>query len=604
MVALINILGFLSLCCILSWRGDEALVSCAPVAAALWILGLYVLALFRLLVLVDFICVLLLLLCLYLFYRRHGKGWFRALSRLLLSPSALALYTVLLVAFLLLRGILITNRDDLGCWALEVKSITYFGGFAPKAQHASILYGSYYPGVTLFRWWTGHIASAYFDGMMVVGSAWLFVLLLAPMFTLLRCPRPLAPFFGIAIAGILLLLPSSIDIMCYMNLCAELPMSAAFAGLLFTAFHSEEKQRPQLLASYFFCLFFFKAAGIVFALSLLVLLMLIIRGGYMLLPGRSAPRAQILGLARLSLPCLLPSLSWHLFCAIMGRSDYFTLSVPTAEAAPAGFWDSYGGPYLESLFRGFFTYPLHVVEDAVIDLSAFAIVLMFLALCLLAAWRLPRLRREFRAYSLYIIAVAVLLFWGLYLVHCFVFREDAYFSPEYMCYTVSRYGLPFFLGSFIFLFYSLMQHGLELLRRPFAKLVFTGLCAGFILSMSCIWTVYYRTVDYSQPNASALAQTEKLNVLCADFLDGIEKLSDEKYPLRFIFVCDESEEYTYEDQVRLQYMAAPCSIYTITRSPGQPAADISAAAEHYSADYVYFLSEGIFLSPAELDNPA
>lgn len=613
MVALINILGFLSLCCILALRLERALVFTAPLATALWIFTLYILALCRALAVFDGLCLLLIALCAFLYIRRGA--WCR-LPELLFAPSAIAMYCVLLISFLLLKGILVWNRDDLGCWALEVKSITYFKGFAPKGQHAAMLYGSYYPGVSLMRWWTAHIAPAYFDGMMAVASAWLFVLILSPFFALLRCPRLLSPFFGVAIAGIFLLLPSVVDTMCYMNLCAELPMSAAFTLLLWSAFYTDEKLRRPSLAAAFFFLFFFKLPGLAFGLSLLLFFMVLGRRGYLILPACNSAAEQSLALAGIALPCLIPSMSWHIFCIIMGRTDYFTVSMPSAKSAGAGFagfWATCGGPYLKSLAQAFFSYPLHVLPDGIIDLSALCIILLFLALCLAAVRLVPEMSRPLRIYAVYICIVAVLLFWGLYFVHCFVFREDAYFIPEYMCYTISRYGLPFLLGTLLFLIYVYMQRMLSSRFKPFTKLLLTGLCAGLIFAMSCPWTVYYRTVDYSSPNAAATAQSEEISALCADFLAGVQPNS----PQRFVLVCDAEQSYDYEDQVRLQYLSAPSAVYTLSLTEEYLAKNslrdtLTGLLSHYDAQQIFFLNmgqtvledtgiqNGIFYKPDEL----
>lgn len=612
MVTLINILGFLSLCCILALVLEEELVKVIPISTGLWILSLYLLALIRGLAAFDFLCAGLILICVYLFYRRYDKAAVKELLHLLMSPSAIALYVVLIVAFLLLRDILLMNRDDLGCWALEVKSITYYNGFAPKGEHASILYGSYFPGVTLFRWWTAHLFPAYFDGMMAVGSAWLFTLLLSPFFSLLRCPAPLAPFFGLGIAGILLLLPSVIDLMCYMNLCAELPMSAAFAGILYSEFYAEEKNRKPLFMAYAFSLFFFKLPGLGYGASLLVL--------FVLLSPKAERKEKTIGIAKLALPCLLPSLSWMLFCAVMGRSDYFTVSMPESAGVSVGFaqfWADYGSPYLSSICKAFFTWPLHALPDAIIGLSAFVIVLIYTALCLSAAKLIPGKSTAFKALAVYVLVMAFVLFWGLYLVHCFIFREAPYFNPENMCYTISRYGLPLLLGTLLFLLYVYLELVLNSKRRVITKLIFTGFCAGCIVACSCVWTVYYRTVDYSHPNAAAEEQGLRVSQLCSGFLSGLDS-----EPKRFVFVCEEDESFNYKDQVRLQYMAVPSSIYTLQLSPGLISegsfpVDITALMEFYDADYAYFfrlsedtlqaisqsggLENDVFYSPAELE---
>ena len=46
--------------------------------------------------------------------------------------------------------------DDAGYWALETKSLWYYGGLVGADQHLALFYGTYLPGMQLVQWWAMH----------------------------------------------------------------------------------------------------------------------------------------------------------------------------------------------------------------------------------------------------------------------------------------------------------------------------------------------------------------------------------------------------------------------------------------------------------------
>ena len=146
-----------------------------------------------------------------------------------------------------------------------------------------------------------------------------------------------------------------------------------------------------------------------------------------------------------------------------------------------------------------------------------------------------------------------------------------------------------------------MQRMLSSDLKPIFKLLLTGVCAGIILLCSCPWTVYYRTIDYTSPNLSATSRSEEISQLCANFLSAVQADN----PQRFIFVCDASQPYEYEDQVYLQYLSVPSSVYTLSLTEEYLAENslrqtMTELLADYDAQQIYFFN----LSQSLLDTIA
>lgn len=270
MTACLNIAAFLGLSAALACKYKARLVNVIPISTAVLILVLFALALFRALYLIDVIAGLTLIACAVVFSRTFGKGSGRELLRVLFSPSSVALYCIMLLAFVFLRNACIISRDDMGCWAIEVKSMFFYNGFAPKFRNAAYSFGLYFPGTSLFRWWTCHLFGCVNDGLLFVGSWWLLILLAAPLLACCQYGIIFAPAAALAGSLLFLLLPGTIDYISYASLCAEPAMAAAFAGALATLFKKAEPSSILRLAAYLFMLSFFKASGMFFSLVVLL----------------------------------------------------------------------------------------------------------------------------------------------------------------------------------------------------------------------------------------------------------------------------------------------------------------------------------------------
>ena len=583
MIFLLNCFGFLSLCCVLAILLEAPTAKIVPAAVSLWILTLYLLALIRRLHWIDGFCLLCLAGLAVLAVRRMGREAGRRLAAMAFSPDMLALYVVLGVAFLLLRGVVFYHTDTIGCWALEVKSIAYFDGFAPAFKNAAIRYGNYSPGTTLFRWWTYYLLPNEGEGMIAVGSAWLFVLLLAPLFSLPGCRRILAPVFGVGMAGLLLFLPGTLDMQCYSLLCAELPISAAYAQGLCALLDKKDRATVPRLSAAMFCMSFFKSAGIAFALSVPALFLLLKKfgekdprgdGAYLALPADRMCVGSAL--------CLLPALSWTVYCRLTARSSYFKLVLPAGREELAQIWGKYGYPYLSRLFHATVSVPLHG-GAAVVDppLIVFLIGYGLLFWLLVRGGYLPR--RETAVCASFFCGMLALLYLVVFFLHTFVFQEPWYFYPAVMLVSISRYGQPILLGWLILLIHLFLTRGSR--RR---KGCAAAALAAFVLLCSPTGLIVRQLAGSQEADREKLELREQTAAKFEGYYSDRGAIPQDT--IRTIMVA-------YRDTgwstwiIRLQYLAVPDSmlhyevpLWDMADSPER----ILELARQTHAEYLYF----------------
>lgn len=552
MTACLNIAAFCGLSAALACKYRERFVTVVPITTAALILVLFVLALFRALYLIDVVAGLTLIACAVFFTRAFGRDGGRELLNALFSPSSVAFCCIVILAFFLMRNIPVACSDDLGCWAIEVKSIFSYDGFAPKFRNAAYSFGLYFPGTSLFRWWTCHLFGYVNDGLLFVGYGWLLVFLAAPLLACCRYGIVFAPAAALAGGLLLLLLPGTIDYMPYISICTEPAMGAAFAGAFITLFEKETPGSIPRLAAYLFLLCFFKASGMFFALVVLLFCLIYSRTNRSgaVNAGEDTAFLDTLIPPRKLLPaavCFVPCGIWYVYCLFMQRSNYFTASLETVG-------DGNAPLFIKSFIQGFLFKPAHFTHDGIFDPSL-AVLLLIIALIAFIGRRTGLLKgKKYCALAKYIGIVLAVYLLGLLVVHCVVFREIIYFDPAYMAASTARYAMPIFLGALIFLFYRMLASAGSRFRQVTVLAAFMA----FTVSCTCLWTVYYRVVNTDELNA----QTETWHSEIAARFDGALAQARENENGRILLIYGRDQIADYVESVRLRYLAAPCSVVT------------------------------------------
>ena len=164
-----------------------------PVGSALLILGLYVLAFFRVLSFSDYLAVSgIAVLGIYLagLPGEKRKELLRFAAREMTGPATLTMLVMTAVVTICVSGKVVSWWDDYNFWATDVKSLFYLDGFARKYTNVAAEFGDYPPGTQLMKWWFLNFSPNQFrEGLMFAGYYFLNLTFLFPMLRILDKDR-------------------------------------------------------------------------------------------------------------------------------------------------------------------------------------------------------------------------------------------------------------------------------------------------------------------------------------------------------------------------------------------------------------------------------
>lgn len=562
----INILGFVSLNCILAYHYKEKIVTVFPVSMGIWLLVLYALAFFQKLSYIDAICVLLIVfgvIC--IVWKKNNikcaiKGW--------IDPSTIMLLVILFLIWLVVQNKLAYGNDELGVWALEVKDMFYVNGFADKYKNLSMGYGNYFPGQMLLEWWTCHFSPREFqEGLMYVGYWWIYIAFMAPVLGKLPISRRYAIPWGIGAGALFMVIPSMVDAFGYTQIIAEMPLSAAFGGCLWAAFDSDEHTKGFIFLRFMMsmtCLMMFKETGIIFALMALVFYIGVV---HVRKNGNESKNrsAELLGCRYGMCAALLagiPVLIWKVYCKVYERNTYFTyifqntfdnISENTYTLSELAF------PLTKSFFKALLVEPLHVGKTIGIDLTVWAFILLVgIALYCLCKKNVMNLK-EARFLGKYYIVMLVIYLILLLGMHIFIFQEGGYVETNIMMVSIARYAEPLFLGVLIFL----VLNGVVVLEKSgIGRSSRTGIvciCLGIILCADVV-TVWKYVVGYSPVNAATLADRKTVEEKAQAFVDELEEKMNKEEQGRILWVRNDDDAIYGAEWRKISYILAPKSL--------------------------------------------
>ena len=170
-MAILNILGLITLCVIIAYHFREHIIDTIPVSVSLLILVLYVLAFMKRLSVVDIILPATALGLLIYFMAKPRRTEFLAFLQEEVKTPALILSLILLIAVPVLTSAkAVTWWDDFNFWATDVKSLYFLDGFAGRYHNVAPEFGDYPPATQLIKWFFVHMDRHEFrTGLMFAG---------------------------------------------------------------------------------------------------------------------------------------------------------------------------------------------------------------------------------------------------------------------------------------------------------------------------------------------------------------------------------------------------------------------------------------------------
>lgn len=331
-MAIVNILGFLALDLLIAGLLKERHTGVMPITVAVLLIALYILSVFRALSCIDWVWIAV--IAAFLFWAIKTKQ-LRAQLTSILDADMLAALISLLLVFFLVQGRIAGNADELGVWALEVKSMFYENGFARQNCYASLGYGNYFPGQMLFETWVCHFHPKEFaEGLMYVGYYWLYACFWIPLLAhITPHRRRWSVVTALGFCVVIMILPSVADSLGYSMLSAELILSAAFGAALYSFYDKTKHNKIFLFLRSTACIFvllFTKKSGIYFAVVAVVYGIVLTATARENKGQHSTEQLGWKGVLSSFLSSFALVETWDLYCRILNRVSYFDALVPNS----------------------------------------------------------------------------------------------------------------------------------------------------------------------------------------------------------------------------------------------------------------------------------
>ncbi|MDD6201610.1 MAG: hypothetical protein PUB13_01500 [Lachnospiraceae bacterium] len=500
---IITILMLLVAAAFFSYLWKEDFYDTLPMATALLILLLYILAFFGKLSSIDIISIVFAgFFCILLFFmkKERRKDIVVNIGKTLGNPKCLVMLIVMGTVTFLVKDRIAVWWDDINFWAADAKSLYYLNGFASKYGNVAPEFGDYPPTLSLFKWWFLHFNSDGFkEGLMFAAYYCLNLIFLMPLLRKLKTRNPLLLLIGFI--G-LFLMPGMVDSVFATGTCADVTMGIVYGAFLWAAFDDKGHTVSFYyirLGLYLCILVLVKSVGIEWAcFGILFFLLLLKQKRKEETPPFLGKRVRyIVGVAAAA---ILAEGSWLAFCLTHRR---------VAKLTSAGVKMAVGGNYtlpgntLEKMsyyLRGFSMHPMHAEKTWGIDLSSLVLLILVIAVIIIFARKKILCQQEKRRLLLFTILTAFAAYGIIFIGHITIFAgELQYLDAAVMAISIARYGAPFSIG----MIYLLAGIFLERTKDTVKSYL---ICLAIVLA-----TTYHPGIFYSVYNYHAALAEEKEN---------------------------------------------------------------------------------------------
>ena len=592
-----QVAAFLLLLIAFSVKFDKKLVEVLPVTLCVEILLLYVLAFFKALSFVDVVGIALILACIIYIIRLNNedrKTLFGKIIDKLNDPSWWVFVVMMILIYIGVKEKLITWWDDLNFWGTDVKAIFYDNGFAGKYLNVAPEFGDYPPGTQLVKWMFLHLDPGGFnEGLMFTGYYFFIFSFLAPFIALFE-KKGVKGIIGTILSGaVLFILPSCVEAFYLDGCCADICMAMAFGAFLVGAV--KEDRRFEMISGtlYLSVMVLCKNTSfiwLIYAFVFFVLYSLVCIRGKLTLK-------SIFGY--FALPCSA-YLSWAVFCLVNKRVARSTVGALKYVTTGVDMPDM-GGELISAYIKAFFAWPLHRYNNAVIDLSPFAFLLIVTAVFICLGIFKKISKKESLFFSIFAFAGG-LVFYGINLIcHLTIFStEMQYLEPFAMVSSIERYSAPFSFGMIMLILYFLFGRGYDLKKCIIAVIVII-LCAdlssvarGFVTYRADIPKVLEeRNMLIGDDiltlwNKSILLSDDGDPALLYDIPDTTGEGQTAHYDGSRIMYVRDASEVSWISHAYISYFMSPVSVvYDYVDLENTSLDEIKARAGELHARYVY-----------------
>lgn len=353
-----------------------------------------------------------------------------------------------LITATLIKDHVVKWWDDMNYWATDAKALYYLNGFTGKYGNVAPEFGDYPPGIQIVKWCALKLSPhIYKEGLAFVGYTLMNMIFMLP---LMRAVDRMKLPVRIGWMIVIMLIPGIVNDVWSYGACADVTMGIVYGSMLLGIYEIATKgdQGHEFLpyikvALYGAVTALCKNTGFMWV-TFAVVLLIVLSIAY-----KKSAKNTVLTI----LFIYLVQGSWWANCILNRRIAKLTGALARTATGGGMTMPEDASDKLRYYVLGFLKEPMHTSHTPVLDISAFAMFLILVgvpAVILLTA----KVKKDniFKPLMIYSIITGLAIYIIILLSHMSIFAtETQYGSSEVMAISISRYGAPFTIGTFMLL---------------------------------------------------------------------------------------------------------------------------------------------------------
>jgi len=527
--------------------------------------------------------------------------------------------------------------DDVNYWATDAKALYYLNGFTGKYGNVAPEFGDYPPGIQIAKWCMLKLSPhIYKEGLAFIGYTLMNMIFMLP---LMRAADRMKLPAKIAWMLVIMLIPGIVNDVWSYGACADVTMGIVYGAMLtgiyeiVTGFGDGKTQSVEpgrttasgtasdtgsgrmsslpyvKVALYGAITAICKNTGfmwVTFAAILLIVLTIMNRI-------RKTPVIFTI------IFIYLVQGSWWANCILNRRIAKLTGALARTATGGGMTMPEDASDKLHYYILGFLKEPMHTAHTWALDISAFAMFALIVACFAFLVFACSKQKKTVRAGLVYSVVTGLAIYIIVLLSHMSIFAtETQYGSSEVMAISISRYGAPFTIGTFMLLICmgADIMSGLHAGNKKREESTDNdttdagsrdGYDRSVIIWIAAIAVFIMLTTDYpaygyllggyrADRDADLKARAEMIDPEGQEFIDYLENMPKEEYDAvkghRVLFLRDGSRIHWVNDTY-ISYEAAPIAAVYASRDEGMTEDEVDEIIRLSHAEYVYSSEEGI-----------
>ena len=498
----------------------------------------------------------------------------------------------------LTKGHVVKWWDDLNFWATDAKALYYLNGFTGKYGNVAPEFGDYPPAIQIAKWCALKVsANEYREGYAFVGYSLMNMIFLLPLMKVsdkvtsyINKGVIVSALLNVVWMAVIMLIPGIVNDVWSYGACADVTMGIVYGAMLMAIYETLDCEGGRInriaylkIALYGSVTALCKNTGfmwVTFALILLIVLTLKVG---------MKKRYAVLTV----LTVYLVQGSWWANCIINRRIAKLTGAL--ARTATGGMsMPEDASDKLRYYLLGFIKEPMHTAHTPFLDISAF---MMFVILILMSAMTIILIRKNkteshrihiYRVLTAYTVITGIAIYVIVLLSHMSIFAtETQYGSSEVMAISISRYGAPFTIGTFMLLVSVIF--GRKLSDR---RVIISFAAAVLLIILTTDYPAYsYMLKGYEADRETDIsARAEMIDLEGQQYIDYINSMDNEEYDAvkghRILFLRDGSRIHWVNDTY-INYEVAPMATVYASYDEGMSNDELREIIDASHAEYVY-----------------